>query len=354
MRLKKLSAALKKNKKFPYLISNLINIKYLTGFGGTYGNLVIDEKQSYFITDSRYTEYASSLLPESIKIIQLKTSLPDSLKDILKSLKKKQLYIDHSISVLNYLSLKKNLTSIKIIPGEDEVDSLRIIKDENEIKDIKKAVELTDKCFSHLLEIIKPGILEWDVAVEIEYFYRKNGCRKSSFDSIVASGKGSSMPHYITSMSKKIQHGDILLIDMGCIFNGYNSDLTRTIFIGSIEPKFKKIYNIVKSAQKEAISSVRPGITTGRLDKIARDVITKAGYGTEFGHSLGHGLGLEVHESPALKEGNSFRLKKNIPFTVEPGIYIPDKGGIRIEDVVIANENGFEDLTHASKEIIIL
>ncbi|MBN2040416.1 MAG: aminopeptidase P family protein [Spirochaetes bacterium] len=354
MRLKKLQTNLIKSKKFPYLISNLTNIKYLTGFGGTYANIVIDDKQIFFITDSRYTEYASSLLPESIEIIQMTTGLPDSLKDILKTVKKKRLYIDYSIPLSGYQSLNNNLGKIKLIPGADEIDSLRIIKDENEINTLRKAVEIADKCFAHLLKIIKPGILEWDIAVEIEYFYRKNGCTKSSFDSIVASGKGSSMPHYITSMSKKIRHGDILLIDMGCTFNGYNSDLTRTVFAGSIEPEFEKIYNIVRTAQEKAISSVKPGITTGKLDGIARDVIAGSGYGREFGHSLGHGIGLEVHESPAIKGGSTFRLKKNIPFTVEPGIYIPEKGGIRIEDVVIVTENGFEDLTQASKEIIIL
>lgn len=354
MRLEKLKAILKKNNKFPYLISNLTNINYLTGFGGSYANLIIDERESFFITDSRYVEYASSILPDSVTIFQLKTDLATSLKNILGSAKKKHLYMDHSITVSDFFNLKKKLNSIKIIPGEDELDSLRIIKDDNEIATIKKAVELTDKCFEHLLKIIKPGLLEWDIAVEIEYFYRKNGCRKSSFDTIIASGKGSSMPHYITSMSKKILQGDILLIDMGCLFNGYNSDLTRTVFIGSIEPEFKKIFNIVRSAQEEAISSVKPGITTGRLDKIARDAISKAGYGKAFGHSLGHGLGLEVHEGPTLKTGNKYRLKKNIPFTVEPGIYIPGKGGVRIEDVVLVKDSGFENLTHASKDIIIL
>jgi Xaa-Pro aminopeptidase len=354
MRLTKLRTNLREADKFPYLISNLTNIYYLTGFEGSYGNLVIDDERTFFITDSRYTEYAGSILPKSIEIIQQNSDFSDSLKTILKIIKKRKLYVEQIIPLANYLSYKKQLKNIKILTGDDEVNFLRMIKDDGEIDNLRKAINLTDQCFSHLLKIIKPGIFEWDIAVEIEYFYRKNGCRRSSFDSIVASGKGSSMPHYITSMTKKIENNDILLIDMGCVFNGYNSDLTRTVFIGNILSEFKKIYNIVRDAQEEAITKVKQGITAANLDKTARDLIGKNGYDWAFGHSLGHGVGLEVHESPYIKKRNPFRLKKNIPFTVEPGIYIPDKGGVRIEDVVIVNENGCENLTASSKEIIVL
>lgn len=354
MRLTKLKKNLRKTSKYPYLVSNLTNIYYLTGFEGSYGNLVIDNERSFFITDSRYTEYAQSILPESIEIIQQKTDFFATLIDVFKIIHKKNLYVEQSISFADYLLLKKQLKNFKILTGDNEINSLRMIKDESEVEIIRKAVALTDMCFSHLLKIIKPGMLEWDIAVEIEYFYRKNGCRKSSFDSIVASGKGSSMPHYITSMTKKIEYKDILLIDMGCTFNGYNSDLTRTVFIGNILPDFKKIYSIVRNAQEEAIAIVRPGIIAENVDKTARNVIKKNGYDRAFGHSLGHGVGLEVHENPGIRKGNKFRLKKNIPFTVEPGIYIPDKGGVRIEDVVIVNNNGCEILTASSKEIIII
>jgi len=354
LRLKKLRANLKKNGRFPYLISNLTNIYYLTGFEGSYGSLLLDKDRTFFITDSRYTEYASSIFSDSIKIVQQKNDYVETLKEIFKSIKNKQLFVEQSMPLETFLNFKKKLRNIRISPDGDEVNQLRIVKDESEINIIRKAVALTDECFNHLLKIIKPGILEWEIAIEIDYFYRKNECRKSSFDSIVASGKGSSMPHYITSMSKKIDNNDILLIDMGCTYNGYNSDLTRTIFIGNIAPEFKRIYNIVRQAQEEAISRVKPGVTTGILDKSARDIISKENYGWAFGHSLGHGLGLEVHENPTLKNGNAYKLKKNIPFTIEPGIYIPDKGGVRIEDVVIVKDNGYEILTSSSKDIIII
>jgi Xaa-Pro aminopeptidase len=354
MRLLKLRRNLEKNGKFPYLVSNLTNVYYLTGFEGSYGCLVLDYERTFFITDSRYMEYAATILPKSIEIILQKIDFISSLDEIYKSLKKKQLFTEQSITLATFLLLKKGLKNIKLLSGDNEIEFLRMVKEENEIENLRKAVTLTDNCFKHLLEIIKPGMSEWDIAVEIEYFYRKNGCRRSSFDSIVASGKGSSMPHYITSMTKKIENNDILLIDMGCVFNGYNSDLTRTIFIGSISSDIKKIYNIVRNAQEDAITKVKHGITAAKLDKTARDVIYKNGYSSAFGHSLGHGVGLEIHESPYIKKGNDYKLKKNIPFTVEPGIYIPDKGGVRIEDVVIVNQDGCENLTKSNKEIIIL
>jgi Xaa-Pro aminopeptidase len=354
MRLTKLRKKLETQGKFPYLISNLTNIYYLTGFEGSFGTLVLDNDKSFFITDSRYTEYASAILPKSIEVLLQKTDLTSSLKLIFKIIGKKKLYIEQSVAHATFLSLKKQLNKIKLLTGDNEIEALRMVKEENEIENLRKAVSLTDMCFSHLLKVIKPGMTEWDISVEIEYFYRKKGCRKSSFDSIVASGKGSSMPHYITSMTKKIENNDILLIDMGCLLNGYNSDLTRTIFIGNCLPEFRDIYNIVRNAQEEAISKVRQGITAATLDKTARDIIDKNGFGHAFGHSLGHGVGLEIHENPYIKNNNSFRLKKNIPFTIEPGIYIPDKGGVRIEDVVIVNATDCENLTKSSKDIIIL
>ena len=195
---------------------------------------------------------------------------------------------------------------------------------------------------------------EWDISLEIEFFFRRNGCTKSSFDSIVASGAGSSMPHYETSMTKKIRNGDVLLIDMGCTYQGYNSDLTRTLFIGSIDPFMKTIYGIVRRAQEAACASVRPGITTGELDSVAREIISHKGFGPNFGHSLGHGLGLEVHEGPRLSPKSETVLEPGMVTTVEPGIYVPDFGGVRIEDVVIIREKGCEVLTRARRDLIEL
>ena len=354
IRLQKLRENLKKNDLFPHLISNLTNIFYLTGFIGTYGHLIVDDEQSFFITDSRYQEYAGSILPDGIDFILQKKSLTDALLIAQKKMGNEIFFVDQNIPLSLYLLIEEGLKNITIKPGGDEVSKIRAIKDEEELVNIRKAVQIADNCFTHILDIIRPGICEWDVSVEIEYCFRKNGCRRSAFDTVVASGKGSSMPHYETSMTKKIDNGDILLIDMGCEYNGYNSDMTRTVFLGSISSEFKKIYRIVKNAQEKAISSAKQGITTGKLDKIARSHISKEGFGSAFGHSLGHGVGLEVHEMPTVRTADKFKLKKNVVITIEPGIYIPDSGGVRIEDMLIIKENDCELITKSSKEIIIL
>jgi Xaa-Pro aminopeptidase len=354
MRIKKLIRSLHEKRTLPYLITDLVNIRYLTGFTGSFAYLVVDSDRSYFISDSRYEEYARSILHKSIEFILQKNDFLDSLKFVLKKAGAKQLFLEeHSTPLSVYRSMKSSIKSVTFSPGGDEVNQLRMIKDEEEIGILRHAAKITDACVDHLKKIIRPGDGEWDVAVEIEHFYRRHGCRKSSFDVIVASGPGSSMPHYATSMEKKVRSGESILIDMGCEYQGYNSDLTRTMFIHSIDPALETVYRVVQKAQEAAVAAVRPGITTGRLDAVARDIIADAGYGERFGHSLGHGIGMEVHELPAIKKGD-LKLKKNMAITIEPGIYIPGVGGVRIEDMVAVTAKGCEVLTKSSKDIIIL
>jgi Xaa-Pro aminopeptidase len=355
MRLNRLKKILSREEKLPYFIPSLINITYLTGFQGSFAYLVVDEDRSFFISDSRYEEYARSILPPSVVFILQEDAFSETLKKAVRRTGKRKLFLEeHSLTLSNYLLMKRDLRGIRLVPGGDMVNHLRMVKDEDEISSIRKAAEITDACVKHLMGLIKPGIIEWDIAVEIEYFYRKNGCSKASFDSIVASGKGSSMPHYATSMVKRIERGDVLLLDMGCIYNGYNSDLTRTVFMTSIESEFERIYHTVRDAQERALERIRPGVLTGSLDGTAREVISRAGYGKAFGHSLGHGLGLEVHELPAVKSNGDVRLRKNMILTIEPGIYIPERGGVRIEDMVLVTSNGGEVLTTSSKDITVI
>ncbi|MFC1670011.1 M24 family metallopeptidase [Spirochaetota bacterium] len=355
MRLRKLKRKLKLENKIPYLISDLHNIKYLTGFNGTYAYLVIDEKKSYFISDSRYEEHIRSILPGSFKFILQEEELKKTLKSLLNKIGCNRIFVEeHSMPLSTFNELKRGLRGIRLISASNEVNTLRMIKDDLEVTKLKKAASITDKCFNHIIKFIKPGMKEWDIAVEIEFFYKKNGCRSVSFDPIVASGKMSSMPHYETSISKKIKKGDVILIDMGCIYDEYNSDLTRTIFVNSIDPEIEKIYTIVREAQERSISFVKPGITTGKLDSIARNYINDMGYGGRFGHSLGHSLGLEVHEIPAVKKDGETNIKKNMVLTVEPGIYVPNLGGVRIEDMVLVTSRGYDVLTKSSKDIIVI
>ncbi len=353
MRLKKLILALKKNSRLPYLVSDLVNIRYLTGFTGSYAYLIVGKDISFFISDSRYEEYARSILPKRVEFILQKDDFLASLKAIMKRLGRKELYLEeHSIPLSVYQNMKKNVRGIALKPGGDEVNRIRMVKDEVEIALLRKAADITDACVDHLRKIIKPGIVEWDLAVEIEHFYRTHECKKQSFDCIIASGPGSSMPHYSTSTEKKIRPGEVLLVDMGCEYKGYNSDLTRTMFVTSIDPTLERVYLIVKRAQEEALRSVRPGISVEKLDAVARNIITEAGFGERFGHGLGHGIGMEVHELPAVRKGD-LKLKKNMVITIEPGIYLPGIGGVRIEDMVLVNSDGGEALTKSTKDIIV-
>lgn len=354
-RQKRLKNALKKAERLPYLVTDLVNIRYLTGFTGSHAVMVMGGSKSYFISDARYREYAESILPRSVEFLLQEGELFGHVKDILKEMDVKELHVEeHSLTLSEFLAMKKKLRGVKIHPGGCEVNHLRMVKDDTEVETLRRAAVITDRCVEHLAGFIKPGMTEWDIAVEIEHFYRSNGCRKTSFDSIVASGTGSSMPHYETSMTKKVRAGEVLLIDMGCTLEGYNSDLTRTFFVNSIDPAIEKIYRVVHEAQLKALAAVRPGVTTGRLDAIARDHITDAGYGEYFGHSLGHGLGLEVHEVPAVKKNGETRLKKNMLITIEPGIYIPGLGGVRIEDMVLVTSKEGEALTKATKDLRVI
>ena len=311
LRISKLRKSLRKGEKFPYMIRDLKNINYLTGFSGSSATMIVCDKTSFFITDSRYEEYSKSILPNNVSLVIQKDDIFKALKGVCKKIDKKFMYFqDHAVSMEFYKKLKKALRGIKLISADSkEVKDLRMIKYDEEIQTIQKAVDITDSCFKHIKKFVKPGMTEWEVSIEIESFYKKNGCRRTAFDSIVASGRGTSMPHYETSIGKKIEKGDALLIDMGCEYNGYNSDLTRTIFVESVDKELKKIYEVVKSAQSAAIEAIKPGVTTGYIDSVARDIIKDAGYDDFFGHSLGHGVGLEVHEQPTIRQKNEMLVK---------------------------------------------
>ncbi len=355
MRLARLVRQLGREGKLPYFISSLPNIDYLTGFKGSYAYLVVDRKRSYFISDSRYEEYATSILPAGVEFCLQKNDFAGSIKAVLDRAGVKRLYLEeHALPLSTYHMLREGLGRIKLERGGDAVNTLRVVKDDEEIAILKEAAAITDRCMERLTEFIRPGLTEWDVANEIENFYRTNGCRKTSFTSIVASGAGASMPHYVTSLEKTIESGDAVLVDMGCHYRGYNSDLTRTVFVGSVDDRMREIYGIVREAQERAVAAVRPGITAGKLDSVARDIIRKRGYGDFFGHSLGHGVGLDVHELPAIRPKGTFKLKKNSVITVEPGIYLPGKGGVRIEDMVLVTASGNEVLSKFTKDIVVI
>ncbi|AZT90049.1 aminopeptidase P family protein [Caldicellulosiruptor changbaiensis] len=329
------------------------NVRYLSNFKGDESFLLLTrDKKKYLLTDFRYVEQAKKEASE-FEIIDYKGKLYEAILDILSQNHIDSLYFEgYNLTFSTFSDMKEKIGD-RIYPLSFSIDEIRAVKDEEEIKLIKRAVEITDKAFEHILKFIKPGVSENEVVAELNYFILKTGAKGFSFEPIVASGKRSSLPHG-TATNKKIEYGDIVTIDFGCSFDGYMSDMTRTIFVGKPDNSMIRIYNIVKEAQQKAEEFIKEGMKCLEVDKIARDYIGSFGYIEKFGHSLGHGVGLEIHELPRLSPKSEAILKENMVVTVEPGIYLEEVGGVRIEDLVVVKKNGCEILTGSTKEMIIL
>lgn len=336
------------------LIISDVNRNYLTGFTGDESYAFITKDKAFFITDSRYTEQAK-IQVKDFKVIEYKpTKLYECIKELALDNGIKCVGIEEDrISFSEYKKLEETLGDIKIVNLEGAIEKLRIIKDEKEIELISRAAKIADEAFLHILNYIKAGMSEKEVALELEFFMKKKGASKLSFDSIVASGARSSLPHG-TATDKIIEKGDFLTLDFGCVYEGYCSDMTRTIVIGKADDRQKEIYNIVLEANKAALNEIKPESCCSDIDKIARDIITLKGYGDKFGHGLGHGVGREIHEQPRLSTLSKSILKPGMVVTDEPGIYIPGYGGVRIEDLVLVTEDGYRVLSNSPKELIEL
>ncbi len=334
-----------------FVIYKPVNVTYITGFTGDDSVAFVTHDRAIFITDGRYTEQAVKEV-KNFEVIEHKNGIKEVLKEYIKTLGIKKLAFEESVSYRQYRELKEFL-EIDLIPEVNVVETLRMVKDDEEIENIKKAQNITDKAFEHLLNFIKVGMTEKEVALELEYFMKKQGAEALSFDTIVASGKRSSLPHGKAS-EKVIEKGDFVTIDFGCKVNGYCSDMTRTIVMGRASEKQKEIYNVVLEAQQKAIDNLKAGLMAKEADLLARSLIEEKGYGKYFTHSLGHGVGLEIHEAPSLSFKKEEILKERVIVTVEPGIYIPDFSGVRIEDMVLLKEDGVINLTKSPKYLIEL
>jgi Xaa-Pro aminopeptidase len=260
---------------------------------------------------------------------------------------------DDKMNVSVYNNYKETLANTEMVPLKGLMLELRAVKDELELEIIRQAAKIADEGFNHIVNFIKPGMKENEVALELEFFMRKKGATGASFDFIVASGTRSSMPHGVAS-DKVIEIGDFVTIDFGCVYKGYCSDMTRTIVMGKATDKQKEIYNIVLEAQLKVIEEAKANMSGIELDNIARQYIIDKGYGDKFGHGLGHGIGLDVHELPNVNVLGKNILKPNMVISDEPGIYIEDFGGVRIEDLLIITEDGCEVINSSPKELIEL
>jgi len=329
------------------------NRRYLSGFTGSAGYVVIGKNNICFITDFRYKEQASKQCGNYNIIIQ-GGNLPETLAQTLKKNNIMKLGIEEDFMTVGFFEeIRRYLPGIQLIPASGIMARLRIKKDTAEVENIRKAASIADEAFRHMLDYIRPGLREDEIALELEYFMKKKGASGTSFGSIVASGVRSSLPHG-TATEKTIENGEFLTLDFGCVYNGYCSDMTRTVFIGKATEKHREIYDIVLRAQVEALKAIKPGVTGKSVDSTAREIIKKEGYGEYFGHGLGHGVGLAIHEEPRLSLLGETILETGMVVTDEPGIYIPDFGGVRIEDLVLVTENGAEVLSKSPKELIEL
>lgn len=356
-RIEKLKEKMAELKMDSMLISNHANMRYLSGFTGSSALIYISNKKQILITDFRYIEQATMQCPAFEIVNQGAKGLIGTAMEIAESNGDKHIGFesDHT-NYSTYVTLNKN-TAFSFVPTTEVVEVLRQVKDEEEIQKLRKAESIGDIAFSHIIPFItmeyKNGLTETDIALELERVMRMHGASGNSFSPIVAAGAKSSLCHAVPGR-ETLNEGDFVVMDFGCVYEGYCSDMTRTIMIGQPSEKHQEIYNTVLKAQEAALAAIKPGLKGKDIDAVARNIIKEAGYGDYFGHGLGHSVGIDIHENPRFSVTEERIITPGMVLTVEPGIYVPGFGGVRIEDMVVITEDGIDNLTHSSKGLIII
>lgn len=351
-RLSKIQAALAENDFESILVTNSYNLKYVSNFTGTSGLAFITQDQGYFITDSRYTQQAEEEA-SNYTIIDCKGKIYETVADLAIHEKIDYIGIEEDYITISQWDELSDATDCELINSSGLVEMLREVKEDSEVELIQTAVKITEQAFQYILNYIQPGMTEMQVANELDFYMRNKGASGLSFDTIVASGYRSAMPHGVAS-EKVIEKNELVTIDFGCYYKGYVSDMTRTFAIGKVDDELKKIYDIVKEAHLLVREAASPNITGAQLDAVARDHISKKGYGPQFGHTTGHGIGLEIHENPSVSQKNKEFFVPNNVITNEPGIYLNGLGGVRIENDLLITESGCKDLMSEPIEFIEL
>lgn len=334
------------------LVTNPYNRRYMANFTGTAGVVFITKEEALFITDFRYVEQATEQAV-GYTVVEQRRTVVEQVADEVVRLGVRTLGFEKDHMTYGEFEIFEEYVDAMLVPVSGWVEQLRLIKTEDELAILQRAADIADETFEHICTYIRPGVSELDVANEMERYMRSLGATQSSFDSIVASGVRGALPHGVAS-DKLIEEGELVTLDFGALYNGYISDITRTVAVGEPSEQMKEVYEIVLAAQKRGVEQIRPGMKASEADKVVRDVIVEKGYGEAFGHSTGHGIGLEVHEMPALSSRNDTVLQCGMTVTVEPGIYLPGIGGVRIEDDIVLTETGNRRLTKSSKELRIL
>jgi Xaa-Pro aminopeptidase len=335
------------------LIYSDINRNYLTGFTGSSGALLILPRQTLFLTDSRYTLQAKRQVQGAKIVLQTRPLLVDTLEWLKKVSLKRIGFEASQVTFAQHQWLMKQLPKSKWVPMPALVESQRLVKDAQEREALRRAGRVADRTFHHILPMIRPGVSERDLAAEMEHYMRRQGADGPSFETIVASGWRSALPHGIAS-AKLLEKSDFVVFDFGCRMDAYCSDMTRTVCVGRPTPLQKKIYGIVQRAQAAGLNAIKPGRCSGDVDLAARSLIRRAGFGSHFGHGTGHGVGREVHEDPRVGPRSKEVLRPGMAITCEPGIYLDGKFGVRIEDLALVTEKGHENLYRTTKELIVV
>ncbi|MFY0542849.1 M24 family metallopeptidase [Brevibacillus sp. H7] len=329
------------------------NRYYLSGFRGSAGALVVTKEHQVLLTDFRYVDQAVSEAP-LFEVVNHQQQLVGTICRLLADVSARHAGIElEKMPVAQYLDIRESSPHLSLTNVEPLLDEIRMYKDAEEIEYLRQGVAICDRAFEHILSYIRPGMTEKQIGLELEFFMRQSGAEGIKANHVIASGERASLPHG-QATDRVVQIGDFVKMDIGARVNGYYSDFTRTVIVGQASPKQVEIYNIVKKAQEAALGAIGPDKVCSELDEVARSIIREAGYGDCFGHSLGHSIGLAVHEKPVMRSTDHSVLKPGMVITVEPGIYIKGFGGVRIEDLVVITEDGFDNLTTATKELQIL
>jgi Xaa-Pro aminopeptidase len=351
-RREKLAARLPTLEADALFITRLPNVRYLTGFTGSNGQLLLTASEALFFTDGRYQEQARRQTPDvpaRIYAREFATVLPQACRDA--GVRR----LGFESAGLTYQTYEKLRTAdgAELVPVGDEVEALRQAKDPEEIRLIERAQDLTDEAFERVLAKLVEGVTEREAALELEDAMRHGGADRVGFDTIVAFGQNAAEPHHGPT-ERPLSRGDVVKMDFGCVVDGYHSDMTRTVALGDPDSRLVEVHEVVRRAQEAGIAAARAGARAGDVDEAARGVIRAAGYGERFGHSLGHGVGLEIHEGPGLRAGSDEEIPDGAVVTVEPGIYLPGLGGVRIEDMVEVTADGCRPLPRSPRELVVI
>jgi len=351
-RISRLRALLRRSNVDAFLFLDLKNIRYLTGFTGSDGALLVGTGKPVLLVDGRYTTQAGKQAPGSRAVLY--RDKVSGIAEALSAGRFERVGFEPAVATVELLgSLRRKAKKVRWKPLQAELGTIRAVKDPGEIKLIGRAIRIAAGALQSVQELIRPGVCERDIAIELEYAMRGMGAEAPSFDTIIASGPNSALPHARPG-SRKIRPGDFVVVDYGAVWRGYHSDETCTFAVGGAGRRHEKVYAVVKEAHDRALEAVRPGVSCRDVDAAARGVIEKAGYGPCFSHGTGHGVGLDVHEAPRLSTLSDTVLEQGMVITIEPGIYLPGFGGVRIEDMVLVEKDGGRVLTEFSKELQVI